>query len=317
MNEHQKKGLIRLAIFVAVILSGLLIGVVTGQLKLVTDIYRAIVLLLAGLTILVTIHELGHFLTAKAFGMRVETFSIGFPPTLFSWKKGETDYQIGATPLGGYVKITGIIDESLDTDYLKSEPKPWEFRSKPIWQRIIVMTGGVIMNVLLGILIFSSMKLAFGEVRIPMSEVKYGIEVPSSRPSLGSIVGFQTRDTLVSFMGQSFTYLEEYANMENLLENGAYFEVMRQGQKVRLDVPIAIQNQFSNDSIDGQLFLPNVPAKIRVADSTNGGPGPAFAAGLRSGDQIIRLDSVPVFLFSDLRAYMSGKKLTPVEVTAL
>src|SRR5688572_17329005 len=108
--------------------------------------------LIVGLSILVGVHELGHMLAAKKFGMRVEKFSIGFPPKIASIQKGETEYSIGAIPLGGFVKISGMVDESLDTKNLDKEPQPWEFRAKPAWQRLIVMLGGIIVNVLVGIL---------------------------------------------------------------------------------------------------------------------------------------------------------------------
>src|SRR3990172_4314186 len=108
--------------------------------------------------VLVLVHELGHFLAAKLFGMRVDRFSIGFPPRAFGKKIGDTDYCISWIPVGGYVKIAGMIDESLDTDFLAREPQPWEFRSKPMWARMLVIGAGVIMNVLLAIVIFSAIK---------------------------------------------------------------------------------------------------------------------------------------------------------------
>ncbi|WP_235047135.1 site-2 protease family protein, partial [Winogradskyella psychrotolerans] len=110
--------------------------------------------LLLGLSILVGLHELGHLLAAKMFGMRVEKFSIGFPPKIIGFQWKETEYSIGAIPLGGFVKISGMVDESLDAEQMSAEPQPWEFRSKPAWQRLIVMLGGVIVNVVTGIIIF-------------------------------------------------------------------------------------------------------------------------------------------------------------------
>ena len=106
--------------------------------------------IILSLSILVGLHELGHLIAAKFFGMRVEQYSIGFPPKVFGVKYGETVYSIGAIPLGGFVKISGMIDESLDTEKMKEEPEEWEFRAKPAWQRLIVMMGGIIINVILG-----------------------------------------------------------------------------------------------------------------------------------------------------------------------
>jgi regulator of sigma E protease len=119
--------------------------------------------LLLGLSILVGLHELGHLLTAKLFGMRVEKFSIGFPPKIAGFQWGETEYSIGAIPLGGFVKISGMVDESMDTAQLASEPQPWEFRAKPAWQRLIVMLGGIIVNVITGVIIFFALVYKNGE----------------------------------------------------------------------------------------------------------------------------------------------------------
>ncbi|HLF32653.1 MAG TPA: site-2 protease family protein, partial [Cyclobacteriaceae bacterium] len=119
--------------------------------------------MILGLSILVGLHEFGHLLAAKMFGMRVEQYSIGFPPRIFKFRFGETVYSIGAIPLGGYVKISGMIDESLDLSKLKEPPKDYEFRSKPAWQRLIVMTGGILMNVITGIIIFIIMVYSLGD----------------------------------------------------------------------------------------------------------------------------------------------------------
>src|SRR5574339_556808 len=127
--------------------------------------------LILGLTILVGLHELGHMLTAKWFGMRVEKYAIGFPPKVFGKKIGETEYMLGLIPLGGFVKISGMVDESMDTEALKEEPKPWEFRAKPAWQRLIVMMGGIIVNVIVGIIIFIALTYIYGAQYIPASEV--------------------------------------------------------------------------------------------------------------------------------------------------
>lgn len=128
----------------------------------VIELLKTIGIFVGALMILVFIHELGHFLAAKAFGMRVERFSVGFPPRIWGFKWGDTDYCLGATPLGGYVKISGMVDESMDTEHLAQEPQPWEYRSKPVWQRMIVITAGVIFNMILAFFIFTGMTLNSG-----------------------------------------------------------------------------------------------------------------------------------------------------------
>ena len=153
--------------------------------------------LILGLAILVTLHELGHFLAARAFGIRVEKFYLFFDAwgfKLFSFKKGDTEYGIGWLPLGGYVKIAGMIDESLDKDQLAGPPQPWEFRSKPAWQRLIVMVAGVTMNVILGIIIFSATLLAYKKDYLPNSEVKNGIHAYK----LGREIGLQNGDKIMT-----------------------------------------------------------------------------------------------------------------------
>ncbi|MEZ4826600.1 MAG: site-2 protease family protein [Bacteroidia bacterium] len=340
MSESKNKGYRRLGIFAGVVLLSILIGYLTGRQQVVFDVLGAIALVLAGITILVTIHELGHFLTAKAFGMRVETFSIGFPPRIFYFKRGDTEYQIGAVPLGGFVKISGIIDESLDVDHAYQPPQPYEFRAKPVWQRLIVMTGGVIMNVILGIVVFSMMKWQYGEQKLPMSEVKYGIEVSEPwyekikdsedsirKQSLGYFLGFRTGDTLVSFKGESLPYFNNYVSQENLLQDDAWFEVKRNGEVVRINIPGYVQNFFNSDTISSvnDFIYPAFPAFIAVADSMDLSrspkekeiiASPAYSAGLRSGDQILRLDSTDIHLFSDITRYVKGKKNQLIQVVA-
>ena len=133
--------------------------------------------IILSLSILVGLHEMGHLIAAKFFNMRVEKFSIGFPPKLFGIKFRDTEYSIGAIPLGGYVKISGMIDESLDTKAMKEPPKDYEFRAKPAWQRLIVMMGGIVVNVILGVVIFICITYFIGDHYISKDEVnKNGIE---------------------------------------------------------------------------------------------------------------------------------------------
>src|SRR5689334_6703460 len=162
--------------------------------------------LLLSLSFLVAVHEMGHLLAAKYFGMRVEQFSIGFPPKLWSFKKGETEYAISAIPLGGYVKISGMIDESLDTEAMKQDPQPWEFRSKPAWQRLIVMLGGIFVNVVVGILIFIGITYVYGDTYILKDEINKngGFYVGS----IGEAIGLKTGDKIIKINGHNYDYFE-------------------------------------------------------------------------------------------------------------
>ena len=157
--------------------------------------------MILGLSILVGLHEFGHLLAAKAFGMRVEQYSIGFPPKIFSFKYGETVYSIGAIPLGGFVKISGMIDESLDLEKMKEEPEPWEFRAKPAWQRLIVMMGGIIVNVITGVIIFIIIVYTYGERNITKEELnKNGIYAHE----LAQELGLKTGDRIIEINGEDY-----------------------------------------------------------------------------------------------------------------
>ena len=152
--------------------------------------------LILSLSILIVLHELGHFLPAKWFKTRVEKFYLFFDPyfELFKKKIGETEYGIGWLPLGGYVKIAGMVDESFDTEQMKSPPQPWEFRSKPAWQRLIIMLGGVTVNFILGFLIYSMIFWTWGEEYLPTKNVTNGVHPDS----LGLVIGIQPGDLVVA-----------------------------------------------------------------------------------------------------------------------
>jgi regulator of sigma E protease len=153
--------------------------------------------------ILVLVHELGHFLAAKFFGMRVDRFSIGFPPRAFGKQIGETDYCVSWIPIGGYVKIAGMVDESFDTEFINEDPKPWEFRSKPIWQRMIVICAGVAMNIFLSILIFWGIIFYQGKTVKPVAVVGYAVsESPAAK------AGFRSGDVIIDVNGKHSTYWE-------------------------------------------------------------------------------------------------------------
>lgn len=244
------------------------------------------------LLILVFFHELGHFLAAKLFGMRVERFSLGFPPNVFSIKKGETDYCIGATPLGGYVKISGMIDESMDTEHLEKEPEPWEFRSKPVWQRIVVITAGVIFNMLLAVLIFTGIALSWGEQRIPVESVP-GIYVADS--SLVEEVGFRTGDKPVAVNGQEVQYFTELFSPTQLTRPELTYTVIRDGRRVTLTMPDSLLDQINDRGFISvsNLMLPGVARTVQ--------PGsPAEEAGLQGGDRIVAINGQPIQSWQEL-----------------
>lgn len=237
------------------------------------------------LVILVFFHELGHFLAAKLFGMRVERFSVGFPPRIWGFKKGETDYCLGATPLGGYVKISGMLDESMDTEQLAQEPKPWEFRSKPVWQRIIVISAGVIFNMILAAIIYMGMGLSTGNIQVPNKSVG-GIYVADS--TVAAQVGFETGDKIIAVNGREAQYFEELIAPTALTELELSYTVIRDGEEVRLLMPDSLLDIMKQR---GFISLLNAfPSQIsRVKPGS-----PAEEAGLQGGDKIVAINGEPI-----------------------
>ena len=183
------------------------------------DLLITIAQFMLSLCILIILHECGHFFPAKWFKTKVEKFYLFFDPyfSLFSIKKGETEYGIGWLPLGGYVKIAGMVDESFDTDALKEEPKEWEFRSKPAWQRLIIMLGGVTVNFILGILLFAMILWHWGESYIPTEGAKYGMVVEE----LGEHLGLQDGDLVLSVGSKDMDRFESYLVKQEILFNEA------------------------------------------------------------------------------------------------
>src|SRR5688572_22993653 len=156
-------------------------------------------------SILIVLHELGHFLTARWFGCRVEKFYLFFNPWFSLWKKkiGETEYGIGWVPLGGYVKISGMIDESMDKEAMKLPAQPYEFRAKPAWQRLIIMLAGVIINFILALILFAMILFVWGEERLPMKNLTYGI----ATDSLAQSAGLKDGDQITAVNGKPLVYL--------------------------------------------------------------------------------------------------------------
>lgn len=264
---------------------------------------QGIGIVIAGLSLLVLIHELGHYIPAKLFGMRVEKFYLFFdwPRKLFSFNYKGTEYGVGLIPLGGYVKIAGMIDESLDTDQVKRPPENWEFRAKPVWQRMIVMVGGVTMNVILAVLIFTIAKQMNGESRTPLAELKNGIYV--SPETSGHEIGLRTGDVILSFNGQKPEYVEDIASPSIFIEHGAWFLVERDGKQVRVDIPNDYIGKLAESEKRGlPVFFPRYRSVIRKAET---GIAAEFVNDkgqrIQDFDRIIAVDSTPVAYYDELK----------------
>ena len=255
------------------------------------ELTQTILIFIGALMILVFIHELGHFLAAKMFGMRVERFSVGFPPRIWGFKRGDTDYCIGATPLGGYVKISGMIDESMDTEHLSAEPQPWEYRSKPVWQRMVVITAGVIFNMILAFLIYTGINWSQGKLSLPIEQVS-GIYVPES--SLLQKVGFKTNDIIVGVNGNLVDAFEELVAISELTSSNLSYQVVRDGMTMDLNIPSTIL-----DSLQEQTFLHAINIYPPIISSIALG-SPAEDAGLQAGDRFLEVNGNPVDYWLEL-----------------
>ncbi|MBL7783089.1 MAG: RIP metalloprotease RseP [Saprospiraceae bacterium] len=266
---------------------------------------------LLSLSILIVLHEMGHFLPAKWFKTRVEKFYLffDFAPfnSLWKIKKGETEYGIGWLPLGGYVKISGMVDESMDTEALKEPPKPWEFRSKPAWQRLIIMIGGVTVNFLLGFFIFSMMLWSFGKSYIPTSELKYGIAMDSVLLKQG----FQNGDVITRLGDKPFDRLDPAQFVEALvLDNVRDITVLRNGQQQHILLPEDAARQITSQKVPKALLMaPRIPFVVEEAVAGK----PAAKAGLQKGDRIVSFNgqSIPYFdQFAPLAQQQKGNTIT-------
>lgn len=280
---------------------------------------QGIGILIGGLSLLVLIHELGHFIPAKLFGMRVDKFYLFFdwPRKLWSFNYKGTEYGIGLLPLGGYVKIAGMIDESLDTESLKQSPEPWEFRAKPVWQRMIVMVGGVTMNVILAIAILTVTKQQVGDSRIPFTELKRGIYVPED--SWAHEIGLKTGDIILDFKGQQPDYVEDIASASVFIETDAWYTVERQGERLRIDIPNDFVNLLAEQKRKSPvLFVPRQRTLIKPAEK---GPAAEMRSidgrALAEGDRIIQIDSTPVQYYDELRAALKARSGQDINLLAV
>jgi regulator of sigma E protease len=267
-----------------------------------------IIQLLLALSILVIIHELGHFLFARIFKTRVEKFYLFFdwPFALFKRKHGDTEYGIGVIPLGGYVKIAGMIDESMDREQMKKPPQPYEFRSKKAWQRLLIMLGGVFFNFIFALMIYVGVLSIWGETYLSASNVKYGILTDST----GYAMGLRNGDKIISVDGNPVDNF--YAIIPDILLNERkVITVDRQGDTVNVPVrrefvPLLLKNP---DVIDARI--PFGPFVISAFSDDS----PARKAGLDVGDQIVALDSIPFKWYDEFQSYLAAHKRETMTLT--
>lgn len=252
------------------------------------------------LSLLIVLHEMGHFFPARWFKVRVEKFYLFFDPWFSLWKKkvGDTEYGVGWLPLGGYVKLSGMIDESMDRDQMAKAPQPWEFRSKPAWQRLIVMIGGVVVNLLLGLVIYSMVMFVWGRETLPLSSMEYGVH-PSDQMKA---YGFEEGDVILGGAGT------DSGTMEGLMRAillGDCREVMvrRNGQQMTISLPDSVDQSILRSERTA-LFLPRRPFVVDTILPEGG----AAQSSLRLNDRIVAIGEVPTPFFGDFQKEVKEHK---------
>jgi regulator of sigma E protease len=259
-------------------------------------------------SILVVLHELGHFLPAKWFGCRVEKFFLFFNPWFSLWKKkiGETEYGLGWVPLGGYVKISGMIDESMDKEQLNRPPEPWEFRSKPAWQRLIIMLGGVTINFILALILFSMILFVWGEEKLPVKSLKYGLTVDS----LAKSIGLKDGDVITAVNNKPIVYQNELMK-EMMLVKRIELNVNRQGRDTLIKVPEGFLSKLTQNQKQA-FVIPRYPAIIKDDKSVK------YVSGkMQPGDQIVGLNNKPVPYIADYIIAKQNFTDTAIQLTLL
>ncbi len=257
------------------------------------------------LSILIIIHEFGHFLFARMFGIRVEKFYLFFNPwfSLFKIKRGDTVYGLGWLPLGGYVKISGMIDESMDREQMKQPPKPYEFRSKPAWKRLLVMIGGVLFNVMLAALIYIAMMYTTGEEYLPVKNLKYGIVAEP----LGKEIGLKTGDRIIALNGEE---PEDWMSLLRGFARGEVEEVSvrRSDSVIHIQVPDGFFGKIIASR--GDAFI-SIRFPFIVRDFLNNSA--AKKAGVKAGDHIKGIGGVETWSFAEFVQHIgdfAGKQTT-------
>lgn len=265
--------------------------------------------LILSLSILVVLHEFGHYITAKWFGCRVEKFYLFFNPyfSLLKKKIGDTEYGIGWLPLGGYVKISGMIDESMDKEAMKLPPQPYEFRSKPAWQRLIIMLGGIIVNVLVAFVIYAMVLFVWGEEKVPNASVKNGIWV---QDSVLYQLNLRNGDQIMAVDGKKIDYFEDIVPKLLLAKN---VTIVRDGKESNLNFPVNFIGRLVESKRRTGLLLERMPPVLGDFDPKDTSNGKK--AGLMSLDKITAIDSLPVVFYDDMSPILATKKDKEVNLT--
>ena len=244
------------------------------------EILIKVVQFFMSLSLLVAIHEFGHYLAARIFKIRVEKFYIFFDPwfSLFKWKRGETEYGVGWLPLGGYVKIAGMIDESMDLEQMQAPVQPWEFRAKPAWQRFIVMIAGVTMNVLLAMIIYSGIRYVSGESYMANDDVKWGYVFNDTAKAMG----FKDGDKVVSIDGNAIDDVNDIRAQLLLTKDARTVVVNRGGEQVEFTIPFESLLEMRRNRQYEDLYTLRIPFIVDSLASES-----AQAAGLQVGDEVV------------------------------
>lgn len=253
---------------------------------------------LLSLSILVILHEMGHFLFAKLFGTRVEKFYLFFNPwfSLFKVKRGETEYGVGWLPLGGYVKISGMIDESMDKEQMKQPPQPYEFRSKPAWQRLLIMVGGVMVNFVLALLIYSAILFTWGDEYLPTKSLKYGVACDS----LAIEIGFRNGDKILTVSGQEIENFQQISH-DILLNENREVVVLRGSDTVKVNVS---EDKLSRLVKNPIIFIPRFPFIVDELKEND----VAEKAGLKKGDKLVAINNEPKQFFDEFKKSITENK---------
>ena len=264
--------------------------------------------LILSLSILVVLHELGHFLPAKFFKTKVEKFYLFFDPwfSLVKKKIGDTEYGIGWLPLGGYVKISGMIDESMDKEQMKKPAEPWEFRAKPAWQRLIIMVGGVVVNLLLGVFIYSMTLYTYGDKYLANSDLTNGVWCVDK---LSGDLGFRSGDKILSVDGKK---IERFSSILEKMLGAQQVTLDRQGEFITIDIPDNfIERLIENEK--SMLFYPRIPAiASSFVENSN-----AQQAGIKIKDQIIYINDIEIKYNDEMAGVLSSYRDSFVNVTVL